>query len=185
MFLENEDAEECLSGTLDVAANSVVYLKYIYIYLGGPFSWPNFCSFLLTLFLIFTFMLTSFMGREHYCYANTIKNTGGQVPFPLAWMCCIFAALLCPFSAVFSGISAPPFLRANKKHFIKISDNKLANMSATAGTQTDVVSWVSLPSLSHVLPPTGRGAGTALTAAWKKSQQGRWWSSRLEILPSI
>lgn len=38
MFLENEDAEECLSGTLDVAANSVVYLKCIYIYLGGPFS---------------------------------------------------------------------------------------------------------------------------------------------------
>lgn len=40
MFLENEDAEECLSGTLDVAANSVVHLKkYIF---GGTFFLTQF-----------------------------------------------------------------------------------------------------------------------------------------------
>lgn len=114
------------------------------------------------------------------------KIPGGQVPFPLAWTCCLVSALLWPFSSVFASSGALPFLCGNKKHFDKISDNKPSNMSALAGTEAgDVVNWVSLPSLGHVVPPSGHGACTVLAAAWGKDRSrrgGRGWAG---ILPNI
>lgn len=60
------------------------------------------------------------------------------MPFPLAWTYCLFPALLWPFLSMFCSSSASPFLCTDKKHFINISNNKLANMSAAAGAQPDV-----------------------------------------------
>lgn len=40
-------------------------------------------------------------------------------------------------------------------------------MSAVAGTERGaVVNWAGLPSLGHVVPPSGHAACTSLAAAW-------------------
>lgn len=59
-------------------------------------------------------------------------------------------------------------------------------MSAVAGTEAGaVVNWASLPSLGHVVPPSGHGACTSLAAAWGKDQSRRGGRGWVGILPNI
>lgn len=90
-------------------------------------------------------------------------------------MQCLCPALSWPFLSTFYS----SFLCANNKRSVKISNNKLANMSAAAGARPDVAGSLAFPRVRaaacwpHSLHGTGRcldgsrvGGGVSLSTIW-------------------